>query len=252
MIIDLNVSLGNWPFQEFAVNTAEQLNTHLKQSGIDIAYVRSCRAALLPEPEADNQQLTASLEPYEQLIPVPTINPQLVGWQNMADFVNIKAVNLYPNYHSYKLDSLQVAELAEKCLATETLLFITMRLEDTRGANPHCIVQDVPVAEINQLARKFPQLKIVCLNSSFAEAAELTANAPNLYLDIAYCECGDSMHNLTTKISSAQIVFGSHTPFFATQSAIMKIEYSAISHSIQTAILSSTIKLWSTDTIDSV
>jgi hypothetical protein len=104
MIIDLNVSLGNWPFQEFAINRAEQLSEHLKKSGIAVAYVRSCQAALLPEPEADNRQLTTLLEPYEQLIPVPTINPHLVDWQNMAEFSNIKAVNLYPNYHSYKLE----------------------------------------------------------------------------------------------------------------------------------------------------
>ena len=236
MIIDMNVSLGNWPFQEFAINTPKQLSEHLKKSGIDIAYVRSCQAALLPDPEADNHRLITLLAPYKQLIPVPTINPHLTGWENMADFSTIKAVNIYPSYHSYKLDSSPVAEFAEKCIATDTSLFITMRIEDIRGANPHCIVQDVPATEINQLACNFPTLKIICLNSSIAEVATLTKKAPNLYLDIAYCECGDSMHNLNAKIAPSQIVFGSHTPFFCTRSEIMKVEYSDIADKTKRAI----------------
>jgi hypothetical protein len=236
MIIDTNITLGSWPFQEISIDSPAKLAEHLTRAGIGIGYVRSCQAALLPEPEADNRWLQQQLEDYDNLIAVPTINPQLIGWQQMVDFTAITAINIYPNYHSYELTSPAMHALAEKCLKNSTILFITMRMEDIRCAYPHCIVPDVPAVAVNQLALDYPQLKIICLNSAFNEASILTAGATNIYLDIAYCECGATLDNLTSQIAETQIVFGSHTPFFYTHAAIMKVKYADIAASTRKAV----------------
>lgn len=155
------------------------------------------------------------------------------------NFVGIK-FEAALNCRDKKIDP--IMEKAEKCLLTDTLLFITIRLEDRRGANPNCIVQDVPPEEINQFAREHPKLRIVCLNSAFHEVRVITANAPNIYIDTAYIESGDTIQNLMETMPVAQIIFGSHTPFFSTRAEIMKIQNSSVNDQIKSNILAKDIK----------
>ena len=236
MIIDVNVSIGTWPFRNDIGNNPAKLSVHLEKNNIDRAYVRSCSAAFLPEPETDNQNLVLQLQDYPRLIPLPTINPTLPGWQSMADFSHTRAINIYPNYHSYELNDNIMHELAKLSINSDTILFITMRMQDSRTSFPHCIVPDVSAEAVNQLAVDFPELKIICLNSSFPEAAILTKDRDNVYIDIAYCENGDTLHNLIETMPEKQIIFGSHTPFLTTQASIMKLEYATIPDTTRTAI----------------
>jgi hypothetical protein len=236
MITDINVSLGPWPFQEFSIKSAHELAQHLKKEGIDKAYVRSCRAAFLTDPANNNKHLNDDLAPYPQLIPVPTINPLIKNWHRTFNLEELRAVNIYPEFIPCKLDNREISEAAEMLIAADTILFITIRMEDPRSMHPRCIIPAVPPEDINAFAKKFPALKIICLNCSVGEPEIITKNAPNVYVDIAYYELCDTMKNLSKKVPEDQILFGSHTPFFYTRAALMKLRGSSVMHNYESIL----------------
>jgi uncharacterized protein len=233
MIIDVNVSLGAWPFREFSIDSPEKLNQHLTLLGITQAWVRSCRAAFLTDPANDNEQLIQQLEPYSKLIAIPTVNPML----SQANIEEIKIINLYPGFHRYKVNSTEVCALAERLVEKQGTLLITMRMEDARGMHPDCIIPNVPIDEVVTLAKKYPKLNIICLNSTIFEMEKLLNQASNIYCDMAYTEMGDTIKNLTEKVPDSQIVFGSHTPFYTTGAQLMKIKCSETAESVKNKIM---------------
>ena len=68
MIIDINVSFGNWPFQRFLLDTPQKLARHLKTEGISSALVSSIEAAFYPDPDVYNEILFKKLKPYPFLM----------------------------------------------------------------------------------------------------------------------------------------------------------------------------------------
>ncbi len=237
MIIDVNVSLGSWPFKEFAIDSADKLDSHLKKLDISQAWVRSCRAAFLTDPENDNKKLCNQLASYPDLIAVPTVNPALSKWEQSVNLDNAKIINIYPSYHRYQVDSSEVCRLASLLAEKQGILLITMRIEDSRAMHPDCIIPPIPTEEITALAAKYHELKIVCLNSTVFEMEKLLTQASNIYSDMAYTEMGDTIKNLMEKVNYAQIIFGSHTPFYTTGAQLMKIKHSEISDKIKGKIL---------------
>jgi len=240
MIIDVNISLGSWPFKELAIDSPEKLARHLKKLDITQAWVRSCRAAFLTDPANDNKKLCNQLAPYPNLIVVPTINPVLSQWKNSI-VEDSKIINIYPSYHRYKADSSEVCRLAKLLVEKQGILLITMRMEDSRGMHPDCIIPSIPTEEIIALAVKYPELKVVCLNSTIFEMEKLLKISPNIYCDMAYTEMGDTIKNLIEKVNYAQIIFGSHTPFYTTGAQLMKIKHSEVSDKIKGEILHSSL-----------
>jgi len=241
MIIDVNVSLGSWPFKELAIDSPEKPASHFKKLDISQAWVRSCRAAFLTNPANDNEKLCNQLAPYQNLIAVPTINPILSQWEQSLSLDNTKIINLYPSYHRYKADSPEVCRLAALLAEKQGTLLITMRMEDSRSMHPDCIIPGIPTEEIIALAAKYPELKIVCLNATIFEMEKLLTQSPNIYCDMAYTEMGDTIKNLIEKVNYTQIVFGSHTPFYTTGAQLMKIKHSEVSGKVKKAILYSNI-----------
>jgi hypothetical protein len=235
MIVDVNVSLGSWPFRDFSVDSAEKLNRCLKKLHIGQAWVRSSRAAFLTDTEVDNEKLRCKLKSYPDLIAVPTVNPVLSQWKKSARDSVI--INIYPSYHRYRVDSREICQLAEKLVKKKGILLITMRMEDSRGMHPDCFIPDVPVEGIKFIADKYPELKIICLNATVFEMEKLLDEKPNIYCDTAYAESGDTIKNIIDKVDYSKIIFGSHTPFFYTGAELMKIEYSAVSSQVKKRIL---------------
>jgi len=96
-------------------------------------------------------------------------------------------------------------------------------------------------SDVAFMAAKYPELKIVCLNSTIFEMEKLLTQASNIYCDMAYTEMGDTIKTLMEKVNYAQIVFGSHTPFFTTGAQLMKINHSEVSDKIKGEILHSSL-----------
>ena len=233
MIIDTNVSLGRWPFQRFGQDTPAKLFRHLNSEGISWALISSIDAVLYPDPDLYNKILFKQLKPYHRLLPVPVLNPSLTGWQErLNDYIGsrkVKAVKIFPNYHHFSLSAQFVEDLMTELTRGKVPLFIQMRLEDARN---RYLLMKIPVVETKSvigLSKRFPKVPIVCLCPYLHEAVSLVNEAPNIYVDIAFTETLNTISSLLGRIPVQRILFGSHTPFCYTRSAIMKVKSAKIS-----------------------
>lgn len=240
-VIDVNVSFGNWPFQKFLQDRAAKLSRHLKSEGISLALVSSIESVFYSDPDVYNRLLLEKLKPDPSLSPVMVFNPFLSGWkQRLAEYTDsreIKAVKILPNYHNYSLSSPSVEELVGELIRRKMLLIIQMRMEDERNQYPLLKVAGVEFEQVIKLANRFPQASILCLCPYYQEAIALVKETDNVYVDISFTEQLDTVVSLLKEIPASRVLFGSHTPFLYTRSAVMKIKSADISKKNLKAIM---------------
>jgi len=228
MIVDVNVSLGTWPFQKFALNTPGQLARHLKKEGIAAAWVSAIDSVLYPDPDVYDETLFQKLRRHKSLRFVKTVNPTLANWrESLEHWVRergIRAVKLFPNYHQYSLKDERVSEMMTAARAHRLVVLVQMRLEDERSHYPLMQVPGVACEEVIRLARAFPRVPFIALCAYFAEAGPVARAGRNLHVDLSFMETVDTLKTALKSIPAGQVLFGSHTPFLNTRSALMKLE----------------------------
>ena len=231
MIIDVNASLGNWPFQRFGVRTAGQLDRHFAGLGIDQAWVSAADAILCPDIDACDEELAKRLRPYPRLKMVPTINPVLANWAKSLDKWGgrgMHAVKVYPNYHQYCLSSPMMCEVARQVASRRMVLLVQMRVEDGRGMYAPLRIGGVSVEDVAKLAQSVPEAAIIALCPYYGEAVQLAAKAPKVMVDLSFIEACDTVKTLLHDVPAGRVVFGSHTPFLCTRAELMKIEAASV------------------------
>jgi uncharacterized protein len=250
MIIDVNVSLGFWPFQRLAIASPAQLQRHLEGLGIDQAWVSAVESVLYPEPDAFDEALLRRLrrfdreltdfgepqgraaERHPRLRLAKTLNPVLANWrQSLAKAAawGCPAVKLYPNYHLYSLASPEAVEMAREASELGLVALVQMRVEDERGMYPPLHVPGVAVDDVVALADAVPQTPIIALCPYLAEARELVRRTASVWVDLAFVETPDTLATALMDIPSERLVFGSHTPFLCTRAEAMKLQAANVS-----------------------
>jgi predicted TIM-barrel fold metal-dependent hydrolase len=153
----------------------------------------------------------------------------------------VHAVKIYPNYHNYDVGDPEVCELAEALSEAGLPLIVALRVADERLHNPKMPVAGVPIEPVTALARSHPKLSVVCTNAYRNEI--LRANGPeNLYFDIAFAEYYKTLSSLAAHVPVANLLFGSHTPFFVTKAASMKVAWADLPVEERTQIAAATAR----------
>lgn len=224
MRIDVNTSLGCWPFQRFAQTSGTELVRHLRAEGIDRALVSSIDATFDPDLHACDADLRTQTDPHPELVPLSTVNPTLPGWERNLEGGGVPAVRLLPGYHQYGLDAVGVRKLAGALAERKGVLVIQVRLEDERSHYPLCRIPPVEMQAIRLLARALPELRILCLCCYGETAKELAGTCRNVHVDLSMIEELDTVNRLLDEVAPEQVLFGSHTPFLTTRAAVMKLQ----------------------------
>ncbi len=229
-IVDVNVALGNWPFQRFPYDDLQVLSAALDAEGVSPALVTAVEAILNSDPFY-NQNLQKRCKADRRFVFLPVVDPSLPGWeQRLSGFLpGLKGVKIFPNYHSYALGSSQMRDLILFLKSLTLPLMIQMRVDDERNQYPLMRVPGVAVEDILHLANLYPDQVIICLNAYIQEVHQLLQNSDNIYADISFCEHMDTLGTLNKTLPVERLLFGSHTPFLYTRSAIMKLNLSRIS-----------------------
>jgi len=238
MIIDVNTSFGRWPFQKFDVNSAQALAKHLKSVGITKALISSIDGILYPDPAVCDAELFRMVKTTSMLIPVPTINLGLANWRKALETNGLKAVKIIPNYHNYPLIAPAVAQLMKVLAERKIPLMIQMRVDDERNQYPLMKIPGVNREAVIQLANTCREVSIVCLCAYLGEAVELVQKTGNVHVDISFIETFQTLPALLRRIPPDRILFGSHTPFFYTDSALMKLKTARLAAGTYKAIAS--------------
>jgi predicted TIM-barrel fold metal-dependent hydrolase len=237
-LIDTNVSLGDWPTRRMALTTPAQLTAKLRQHGVTSAWVGTFDGVLHTDLAAVNAHLAdrcAGAANRGLLRPFGTVNPTLPDWEEdvrrCQEVHRMPGLRLYPNYHGYSLDSARFGRLLEIAARRHLLVQIALSMEDDRSQNPAFAAAPVPAAPLVELMARFPSARVMLLNSSsriLGPNNPLLARlaAAGVYFEIATLEGVAGIASLVQKLPGLRLTFGSHTPFYYFESALLKLQES--------------------------
>jgi predicted TIM-barrel fold metal-dependent hydrolase len=171
-------------------------------------------------------------------VPVGAVDPGGPDWEEdlrrCHETYRMPAVRLYPAYHGYGLDHAEFAKLLAEAAKRGLLVQIVLRMEDERCHHPALVTGAVDVGPLVDLLKKLPQVKVQLINSSGRLLGKYVAalvRDTQVTFDSAATEGNGGIGQLiagtnysyTGAIPIERLVFGSHSPFFPCESALMKL-----------------------------
>jgi len=245
MIIDTNVYLGRWPFRRLPGDEPAELLGKLRQRGVGQAWAGSFEGVFQRDMGGVNLRLAQACRQYGDgmVVPFGSVNPKLPDWQEdvrrCSEEHKMRGIRLHPNYHGYKLDDPEFAELLK--LATERGLIVQLALcmEDDRTQPPLMRVPPVDIAPLAAVVKSTEGLRLELLNCASRidrEQYRAAIDAGNIYADISMLEGVAGLGRHIHTFSLARLLFGSYYPFFYFESALLKVQESGLDESSRKAI----------------
>lgn len=233
-MIDVNAYAGNWVFRPLPSSSLSEICIKLKDEGIEKALISPIEGIFYDDPQIANEQLFDCKNGFVSQYPVAVLNPRLPNWGKSFDICcknwNIKAIKLFPNYHLYNIDNAK--DLLKYAGERNIPVIIQLRVQDVRAQNPLCIVPDVDVAKVINIASELTDTSFVLGGIKWQEAqsmAKQISELPNVWLDISNAEYIDVLRKLIRIYGAEKLLFGTHAPFFVIKSAILKIQEAKLS-----------------------
>ena len=236
-IIDVNVTLGRWPFRRLPWDEVGKLVAGLRRQGVTQAWAGSFEAVLDKDLRAANARLATQCRQQGRglLVPFGSVNPRLPDWE--AEFTqcveehHMPGLRLFPGYHGYKLGDENFSKLFARAVARKLILQIVADLEDERLQPKEATAPHTDAKPLLALLKATPGARVVLLNGQRSIAAALVPQlaAAGAHFDIATVESVGGVGELIGKISVERVLFGSHAPFFYVESALLKLKESAVS-----------------------
>lgn len=239
MLLDTHVHLGHWPFTFVPERSAAQLAADLRKNGIRRALVSPLDAVLAPDPLPANRALFAAVRRTPALLPVATINPALAHWRQQLDHAAtgpLQAIELYPNYHNYRLDSPRFDTFLAEVAKRKLKLIISVRLEDDRHRYFALNIKNVPTKSLTAFLKRHPKLHPLLLGLGLPDIRALAKTCGNFSTDTAFVEWIYSIQTLVREFPVSRILFGSHTPFLITKASLAKLTTAKLPKATRAAI----------------
>ena len=169
------------------------------------------------------------------LVPFGSINPRLPDWledlRRCAEVLQMPGIRLHPNYHGYRIDEPLFAELLDRAVDYRLVVQLVVRMDDVRVQHPLMQVPDTDTKALAGLVKPRPNLRLVLLNGlATVRGSELTelAATRQVWFDIATKEGIGGVAELAEAVSPERVLFGSHLPLFALESALLKMQEAAL------------------------
>lgn len=237
--IDTNVSLGQWPVRHTPYGTATSLLKKLRQHGVTSGWTGSFDGVLNSDVASVNARLAEACQRDGAgvLIPFGAINPTLPDWEDdlrrCHEVHRMPGVRLWPSYHGYTLDHERFARLIDLATRRGLLVQIAVTIEDDRSQNPALLTAPVVLAPLADVMQKFPGARVMVLNAttrllSPSNALLRRLAGAGVLAEIATLEGVAGIERLLATIPGLRLAFGSHAPFQYFESALLKLDESAL------------------------
>jgi len=158
------------------------------------------------------------------LVPFGAVNLSLPDWEEdlrrCHEDHRMPGIRLHPNYHGYPLDDPGFLRLLAMAAERRLLVQVSCRMEDIRTQHPLLRVADVDPALLAKLSLPIPGLRLMTLNVS--------RPAAGVPFDIAMIERAGGV----AQVGTDRACFGSYSPFFILQAALLKLKESAVDASL--------------------
>jgi uncharacterized protein len=239
-LIDTNVYLSDWVIRKSWAETPSILAQKLRRHGVTSAWVSSFEGVLHSDISGVNVRLAdaCAREGSGLLRAFGTINPTLPDWEEDVrrchEVHRMAGVRLFPNYHGYTLEDSRFMQLIGIAARRSFLVQIALSIEDDRSQNPVVTAAPVNTAPLADILHAHPHARVMLLNSG---SRVLGANTPLLqrltaagvHFEVATLEGVAGIESLLQKVPGIRLCFGSHAPYFYFESALLKLQESALS-----------------------
>lgn len=232
MIIDLNASLGHYPFRRLQHTTPDGLVQLMDHHGLDRAVVSSLPAVFYRDVHSGNTELWEGTRAHpRRFIAVATLNPKYAGWKRdlgeALDQWHMRAVALWPSYHGYSLTDEHGRAALAAIADRDVPVVLTQRLEDRRQRHHWDQAEDLSVANLLDAAREHPRLRLLLVNWIGLDGAKLAAAGlrGRCLIDFARLQVvfRKEVPKLITAMGAESIAFGSHMPFDYVGASLVKL-----------------------------
>lgn len=236
-LIDTTVHLSPWTTRHAWATTPAALSAGLKRHGVTSAWVGSFEGVLHTDLAGANARLASACAPSGGLLRAfGTVNPAFPDWEDdlrrCHEGHRMPGVRLYPSYHGYQLDDPRFLRLLDLAGRRRLLVQIVVTIEDDRSQNPALTAAPVQAAPLADALAKVPGVRVMLLNST----TRVLGSAPlvqrltqaGVAFEIATLEGVAGIEGLLQKVPDIRLCFGSHTPYFYFEAALLKLEESAL------------------------
>lgn len=238
-LIDVNVSLGQWPTRRMDGDVLRRLAEKLHAAGVVEAWVGSYDGLFHDNLATVNDRLARECaeERVVRLVPFASINPLAPAWETelrrCVDVHGMRGIRLNPNYHGYSLDHPLLASVLGAAAEKQLVVAIVVLMEDERMMHPLLRVPMVDLGPLANLVRQIAGLRLLLLNCAQRamrgdQLSELVA-AGDVSIDIAMLEGIGGVEKVLQEIPVERVLFGSHAPSFYLESAVLKLQESPLS-----------------------
>lgn len=238
--IDVNVSLGRWPFAHLGVESAGELLQQLDRHGIAQAWVGSLEGIFHRDLAGVNDRLALQCRAAaDRLLAFGSINPTLPDWRHDVrrchEQHGMRGVRIHPAQHGYKLDQPEFNDLLAEASGRNLILQLVVALEDERTQPAPGRAPRLDLTPLADLVNKFANLRLLVLNGFRAlrpDEVDRLARAPAVWFDTATLEGVDGLGTVVNRIPPERLVLGSHWPLFHQQAALLKLRESSLPESV--------------------
>lgn len=240
--IDASAFLGQWPFRPSWLAEPEALIGALQEHGIAACFVSPTAALLVDDPTDANEELFRSVEPFDELHPVPMWNPSMPDACDVlarALDAGVPAVKLVPGYHEYSLDAEALTPALEALEHAGVVACTQLRIEDQRQAR--FAVPDVPIDAAIALAERWPGVRWLLCGARTPEilgAADRIGATANLWVELSNADGLICLDRIVARVPTDRLLFATHMPFFYPEANTLKLLESGIDDGVRRAIVS--------------
>ena len=238
-LIDTNVTLPHWATRRSSADTPASLVERLRRHGVGSAWTGNFDGVLHSDIAGTNTRLAemCARNGGGILQPFGTINPTLPDWEDDVrrchEQHRMAGVRLFPSYHGYTLDDARFARLLDLSVQRRLLVQIVLSIEDDRSQNPVLTAAPVQAAPLVEVMQRIPAARVMLLNST---SRVLAASNPLLkrlvaagaWFEIATLEGVAGIEALLGNVPTLRLAFGSHTPYFYFEAALLKLQESEL------------------------
>jgi uncharacterized protein len=235
MLLDINASVGHWPFQHYNFNTCRSLMERMDSFGVDKALISNLNGIFYKNTQSANEELylemASDISFRKRFIPFAVINPIYAGWKNdlevCATRYEMKGVRIYPLYHDYDLTDPACIELVKMARDKKMNVALTCRMVDSRARSWMDMNTEWALKNIIPLIRAVPDAKYMILN--VANGLDLDDRDLDLIKksDVLIDTSGRSLSNpgeILKKFGSDKFSFGTHSPILDYVTGLLRIE----------------------------
>ena len=150
----------------------------------------------------------------------------------------MQVVRIYPNYHGYKLDDPVFEQLLTIVEEQQLVLQLVLKMEDVRTHHPLMMVPTVDHAPLTKSLADHPKLPVILMNIDRLTGPDASAlvKAGNVFFDISHAEQVGALEKIIHDLPYERLLFGSHSPFFNLEAALLKFRESESGDTITRAI----------------